>query len=410
MSRRVFINLLAFLGVFFLMLWWAINNIINPTQLPLVGSASFFDQPYELKGEFAATAGVAPNSEVAYLGVNYGDVSSVESVDGKVVITMDIDKGKGIPVGSTARIFRKSAIGEPYIDFVPPATFTDSSPMMEPGTVIPLSRTSVPLEFSELLRAASRVLGAVEPEQTRTLIHELAVALQGNGQTLRDLTVDSDALLDTFAQNSDLLDSLSSNATRLTRTVTERRESLSSAIADLADLSETLRTSEPDTRILLDRGTQLLGTTADLVADIEGDLDCVLKDLDDVITATSTDTQIADLSALLDTGPTGFGFVWNTRDTEPGGLWVRIALLVNPENPPGVYIPPTELPAVPEVPACVSSLSSGGVRFEAAGATSTPTVAAASLPATGGRPLWAGTFLLLAAAALAVVARRNVAS
>src|SRR3546814_15046510 len=124
--------------------------------------------------EFAATAGVATNSEVAYLGVNHGVVRSVESVDGKVRITMSIDRDKRIPAGSTARIFRKSAIGEPYIDFEPPAGHEDGGPYLDAGDTIPMARTSVPLESSELLRSASRVLGSVEPEATRTLIHELA--------------------------------------------------------------------------------------------------------------------------------------------------------------------------------------------------------------------------------------------
>ena len=58
MSRRVAINLVAFLGVFVLMLWWAVNNII---------SFEFLERPYQLTGEFAATAGVSTASEVAYL-------------------------------------------------------------------------------------------------------------------------------------------------------------------------------------------------------------------------------------------------------------------------------------------------------------------------------------------------------
>ena len=69
MSRRVLINLIAFVGVFVLTLWWAVNNII---------SFEFLERPYEIQGEFAGTAGVSSASEVAYLGVHYGEVESVE--------------------------------------------------------------------------------------------------------------------------------------------------------------------------------------------------------------------------------------------------------------------------------------------------------------------------------------------
>lgn len=290
--------------------------------------------------------------------MNHGAVRSVESVDGKVRITMSIDRGKQIPAGSKARIFRKSAIGEPYIDFEPPEGYDGGGPYLEAGDVIPLDRTSVPLEFSELLRSASRVLGSVEPEATRTLIHELAVALDGRGEALRDLTVDSDALLATFAEKADLLDSLSANSTQLTRTVTERRASLSSAISDLAAVGESLRNVEPDTRILLDRGTELLQTTADLVGDVKQDLDCVLSDLDSVIDVTTTDENLGHLANTLDNGPTGFEYVWLTRDDGPDGLWVRVSILVDTANPAQQYVPPTELPAVPEIPVCTSPLTS----------------------------------------------------
>ncbi len=405
MSRRVAINLAAFVGVFVLMLWWAVNNII---------SFDFIERPYEISGEFAATVGVAQNAEVAYLGVNYGAVQSVESVDGKVLISMSIDRDKQIPAGSRARIFRKSAIGEPYIDFEPPEDYSDGGPYLEPGDVVPLERTTVPLEFSELLRSASRVLGSVEPEATRTLIHELAVALNGRGEALRDLTVDSDALLATFADRAELLDSLSANSTRLTRTVTERRGSLSSAISDLAAVGESLRNVEPDTRILLDRGSELLRTTADLVGDVKQDLDCVLSDLDEVISVTTTDENLGHLANTLEDGPTGFEYVWLTRDDEPGGgVWVRVSLLVDQTNPADQYVPPRELPAVPEIPPCLSPLTprpaGGAVAAEAPveGQAALAAVPFRSEPASSDRSGLGAVLFLASGAALGLLARRR---
>lgn len=405
MSRRVAINLAAFTAVFVVMLWWAVNNIIT---------FDFIERPYQISAEFAATAGVSENSEVAYLGVNHGSVRSVESAEGRVVITMDIDRGKQIPAGSVARIFRKSAIGEPYIDFEPPDGYTDGGPWIEAGTTIPMVeedgtvRTTVPLEFSDMLRSASRVLSAVDADQTGTLVHELAAALNGRGEALRGLVVDSDALLQTFADRAELLDRLSANSTRLTRTVTEHRRSLSSAVRDLAALGESLRRVDPDTRVLLERGTELLGRTADLVADVKTDVDCVLSDLEGVIGATSTDEQLGFLANTLRTGPTAMHYVFSTRDDEPGGLWLRVNVIVNQENPAESYVPPHELPPVPEVPPCTSTLESRGVRFLADGRGTTPFAAAGATRPTGGaRPGQAGVFLLASAAVLALAARRG---
>ena len=155
MSRRTLINLIFFNAVFVLMLFWAVNNIIT---------VDLVEQPYTITGEFAQAAGVRANAEVTYLGVHYGRVSDVERIPGGVSVTMKIDRGKDIPKGSIARIFRKAAIGEPYIDFVPPESYTDASDArIEPGELVPLDRTTVPLEFSELLRSASAVISSVDP-------------------------------------------------------------------------------------------------------------------------------------------------------------------------------------------------------------------------------------------------------
>src|SRR5581483_6879885 len=97
--------------------------------------------------------GLLPGSEVDYLGVTFGTVSSVERIDGGVLATMKIDKDKKLPADSTANIFRKSALGEQYVEFDPPAGYTNGGPFCAKDVVIPMSRTTVPLEFSELLRS-----------------------------------------------------------------------------------------------------------------------------------------------------------------------------------------------------------------------------------------------------------------
>jgi hypothetical protein len=88
---------------------------------------------------------------------------------------------------------------------------------------------------------------------------------------------------------------------------------------------------------------------------------------------------------------------------------VRVNLLADPNNPPEQYVPPTDLPAVPEIPPCVSPLSSGGVRFESPGTGgSGPIVAGSTLPATGGDVAPVVVLILVATAGFALLARRSV--
>jgi phospholipid/cholesterol/gamma-HCH transport system substrate-binding protein len=354
MSRRVLINLGAFVLVFLVMIWWAVNNIISVDRV---------ERPYEITADFAQAAGVKGNAEVTYLGVHFGRVSSVKRRVGGVAVTMKIDRERKIPADSIARIFRKSAIGEPYIDFVPPTSYDpDHVSWIPHDGHVPEDHTTIPLEFSELLRSANALIASIDPRAAGGLVHELALALDGRAPALRSLTLSSDTLARAFADRTEQLDRLAENSTRITGVLADHRLSLGQSLANLRAVTEALRNADGDLDRLLQYGPGFLHTTADLVSDQKQNLDCLLGDLAPVLRAANAPAQIASLRSLLENGPTGFGYVYNTIDQEPDGPWVRVNLMVTTEGtPPKVYTPRLSLPVVPSVAPCASTLRPAGV-------------------------------------------------
>lgn len=353
MSRRTLINLVFFNGVFVVMLIWAAGNLVTIDRL---------EHPYTITGDFTQASGVKANAEVTYLGVHYGRVSDVARRPDGVRITMKIDKGKDIPARSIARIFRKSAIGEPYIDFRPPEGFTKGGPRIEPGDNVPPSRTTVPLEFSELLRSASDVISSIDPQAAGDLVHELSLALNGRGDSLRTLTTSIDQITSTFVERTDQLDRLAENSTRVTKVVADHRLSLGRSLSNLRAIAETLRDANGDTQVLLDVGPDFLRTTADLVADQKRNLDCLLTDMAPILRTLNTDQSLSDLAQTLQNGPLAFGYVASTVQQEADGPWVRINLVVPTDGDnPDVYVPPKGLPVVPTVAPCASTLTPASV-------------------------------------------------
>ena len=362
MSKRTTINLIFFLGIFFVFLWWAVNNIVTIDSI---------EKPYQVTAEFEAASGVQPNAEVAYLGVHYGRVSDVQRETGGVKITMLIDRNKkDIPKMSMARIFRKSAIGEPYVDFEPPPGFdaahASANDFLRAGDAIPRERTTIPLEFSELLRSAAALLEHIDPNQAGSLIHELSDALAGRADSLRQLTTAGDDLAAAFAQKTDVLDRLATNNTAITHVVAEHANDFGQSITNLRQIADALAASNGNTQVLLDQGSQLMGQLADLVDDEKGSIDCVLHDLTDVIGLTSDPNRLAGTAYLLENAPNAYGEVWSTRDIEPDGVWVRVNLEspVGQGTPAKQYVPPKSLPAVPQVAPCSSTLTSRGPDFQ----------------------------------------------
>jgi phospholipid/cholesterol/gamma-HCH transport system substrate-binding protein len=215
----------------------------------------------------------------------------------------------------------------------------------------------VPLEFSEFLRSASALLGALNPNDVGTIIHNLSVGLDGRADSLRQLATAGDKLTSTLASRTEALDRISANGGKLTHVMAEHRASLGAILDNLSQLNAALAASKGDIATLLDQGTPLLNQLADIIGNHKAELDCDLKVLEVVVDHTSTPQQLAGLRALLTWAPAAFGAIWDTRDVEPDGVWVRVSPINAPENDkPKQYDPPRAIPPVVPSPNCVSTV------------------------------------------------------
>jgi phospholipid/cholesterol/gamma-HCH transport system substrate-binding protein len=361
---RVFVNLGVFAALFLVLLVEATRSIIT------VGAIT---HPYTLNAQFTNGIGVLKHSEVAYLGVPVGEVSTVTRVPGGVNVKLSIEKKYRLPRGSIAALGRKSAIGEQYIDFEPPAGYKGAQggwypanytvPMTADPAHLDKGYTTVPLEFSELLRSAANLLGAIPPDALSNLLHQAAIGLNGRTDSLRQMAEGGDRLSGELVTRTQAINVLITNNTKLTHLVTDHRQSFGQSITDLKNVAQTLQAAQGDTSRLLDKGAPLLQQTADIVATEKGNLDCSLKSLGSLIDMSSTARKEQELGTLLDVGPRAFGDVWDSIDFGPGptgtnysGPWIRVGMIQNSSNPAPASVPPKAQPAPPPVPACSSAL------------------------------------------------------
>ncbi|MCI0344816.1 MAG: MlaD family protein, partial [Chloroflexi bacterium] len=222
MSRRIVINLVFFAAIGVALAVWAVTNVI---------SFDFVERPYRVTAEFATSPGLSPYFEVTYLGQKVGAIDSVDLDDGMVRVQLEIERSISLPAAVDAYVRRKSAVGEPYVDLVPsPDTDPATGARLAGGDVIPLSRTFTPLAYSDLFLALDELVAAIPPDALRTLLHELAVGLEGRGESLRSIVEGADELTSSLAANVDLLDAFLSELTRLTHTFAGHRESVTGAV------------------------------------------------------------------------------------------------------------------------------------------------------------------------------------
>lgn len=236
-SRRLWTNIAAVGVLWIVTVGWVVMNFLG-------GGVS---ERFRLVADFASTGGVFTAQEVTYRGVLIGRVGELTLNDDGVDVELDIDPewdGK-IPEQVLVTVQSKSAVGEQFVNLVP---LVDSGPMLADGDVIPRERTSLPVDFQELLTSLDRVLADVPPGRTRRLVQNLAGGIAGRSEEIATILRSLGTLSETFASVSTEQSRLLDSSTRAGRAFLASKDEFERAIeaadevlAGIGDEPEELR-------------------------------------------------------------------------------------------------------------------------------------------------------------------------
>jgi phospholipid/cholesterol/gamma-HCH transport system substrate-binding protein len=221
----------------------------------LAGSAPAAADTKDITAYFTSAISVYGNGSVKVLGLNAGRVTKVEPQGDKVMVKMKMDGDVPLPEDVKATVVPGSLIGERYIQLFP--AWTEGKPKAPSRLVIPVERTSVPVEPDEALAALKRLLDGLDPNATGRLVKNLAEDLDGQGQNL------SSAL---------------SGLSRLTRTLADKDQQIAGIIDNMDRLTATLRTRESQLASVIDK----FARTASLLAEERQQLQQLLRGLGNV--------------------------------------------------------------------------------------------------------------------------------
>ncbi|MCG5431342.1 MCE family protein [Mycobacterium sp. MYCO198283] len=149
---------------------------------------------YDITANFVAGGGLYENANVTYRGVEVGKVESVglarDGVDAKMVL----NSGTPIPANVTATVKSVSAIGEQYVDLVPPENA--STEKLREGARIGQDRTAIGQDIAGLLQSAEDLVSSVGDSRLRELLAETFKAFNGSGPELSRLIRSARLLID----------------------------------------------------------------------------------------------------------------------------------------------------------------------------------------------------------------------
>ncbi|OBK13681.1 virulence factor Mce family protein [Mycobacterium asiaticum] len=170
--------------------------------------ATFGIGTYGVSADFVAGGGLYKNANVTYRGVAVGRVESVQLNPNGVTADMRLNSGTPIPANVTATVKSVSAIGEQYIDLVPPKN--PASGKLRNGAKIDRSNTRIGQDVADLLKQAETLVNSIGDTRLREVLHEAFVATNGTGPELARLVQSARLLVDeantNYPQVSQLID------------------------------------------------------------------------------------------------------------------------------------------------------------------------------------------------------------
>ena len=207
------------------------------------------EKPFELKAEFetaqAVVAGQGQTLRVA--GVRVGDVSDVELVDGRAVVTFDVDR-EFLPIYKDATMLMRPRTGLKDMYFaLDPGTRTAGE--YDEGDVVPMTNTAPDVNLDELLAA----LDGDSQAYLRTLIVGAGQGLAGRDEDLGKMLAalgpvnrDLDRLSTEVAKRDENLKRLIHNLSTLTRAVGQQDQDIATLVSASNETLEAIGAQDPD--------------------------------------------------------------------------------------------------------------------------------------------------------------------
>ncbi|GAA4063480.1 MCE family protein [Actinomadura miaoliensis] len=371
---RILVNLAFFALLGVVLSVWAVRSIISIDAL---------ERPFHVTADFTTSPGLTADLEITHLGVRVGRVGAVRLRQGRVAVRFDLNRGVRVPAGVGARVLRKSAIGEPYIELTQPSR--PGTGVLKDGDHIPLSRTAGTVDYQELFAGLSATLRSVDPRDARTLVHETATGLQGRGGSIHDIIGDTYQLTRTLAANAGTLDALSVELTRLTATLSDHRYQLASGTGDLAALTASVRQNRKDLDTILAKGPGTLGEVNRLLQESRPGLGCLLTAAGTPTTPLLTPANSARIRHVLTMVPTLQALVGDITARDASGAYLRVTpvVTIGGSKAAAEYTRPVPRPDPPAPALCRATGKTTGSAKGTAGSAkkatgSTPTARASS--------------------------------
>ena len=254
----------------------------------------------DVTGYFANSNGVFVGDEVRILGIPVGEIERIEPEGERVKITFWYNDEYQVPADANAVILSPSLVPARAIQLTPAYT---GGPVMGDDSVIPETRTAVPVEWDDLREQLKKLTAALEPTEpggTSTLgalVNTAADNVRGEGANIRQTIIAMSQALSIFGDHSNdvfsTVDNLSILVSALqdsTAVIRQLNQNLASALGllsnDPGEVGNAVRDVNAvvdDVRNFVADNRETMGVASERMASISGALVESLDDLEQTL-------------------------------------------------------------------------------------------------------------------------------
>ncbi|UVO14434.1 MCE family protein [Mycobacterium sp. SVM_VP21] len=213
---------------------------------------------YNVSADFIGGGGIYKSANVTYRGVTVGRVESVQLSDHGVDAAMRLNSSTKIPANVTATVKSMSAIGEQYIDLVPPAGDAAAG-VLRNGARIGQDRTAIGQDIAGLLDQAQSLVNSAANSRLRDLLRSAFDGFNGSGQELARMIASSRQLIDEANANFDATSALIDQVEPFLDAQIRGGDDIKKLTRSLAAVTTEVRNADPQLREVL----QTLPSVAD---------------------------------------------------------------------------------------------------------------------------------------------------
>jgi len=256
-------------------------------DIPVLGGTTTY------QAEFTEAAGLRPDDEVRVAGIKVGEVTDVELVEDRVLVSFRVGDA-WIGDTTTAAIKLKTLLGRKFLALHPTGGTT-----LDPDRPIPLDRTVTPYDVTAAFEGLADTAGAIDTAQLAQSFRTISDTFADSPKHVRSALDGLSALSKTISSRDDQLAKLLDNTRQITRTLSGTNDEFDKLIDDGNLLLTELANRRDAIHDLLTGTTDLAAQLSGLVADNQRQLAPALSQLDTVTGILRRHTDDIDKSLEL---------------------------------------------------------------------------------------------------------------